>query len=450
MKPTPKFVPGLPVLGNVLAFQKDRNALMRRGLEEIGPVFGLKLFRQNAAVLIGPELHQVFFMETDKKLSMHKTYRFLRAMLGEVAFTAPPETYFKHRPVLHAPFRREKMLAYVEVMQEEIERWLAGLPDSGQMDLNAEIIRLVQRVAGHAFMGRDFINRFDQDFWALYGDLSKGMDPILPPDLPLPKFRRRDAARNKLIAMLTPYFQERRRSPDKFDDFLQDLINTPYKDGSPVEDDILINMILGLVFAGHETTAGQAAWAVIELARNSQYAAQVRQEAERLLPSGLPITQELLNQLKYTEWAVREVERLHPSTDILIRMVEEEIEVGDYRIPPGWIVFVNAFTAQRLPTLFQDPERFDPLRFAPGREEDKQHRFALITFGGGMHKCVGMNFAYNEMMIIAALLLRDFDLELCTPEVRHDSSLGASRPSRTVIQFRRRNSHPTAIIQAEN
>lgn len=450
MKPTPKFVSGYPLLGNVLAFQKDRNALMRRGLEEIGPVFGLKLFNQNAAVLIGPEYHQVFFMETDKKLSMHKTYRFLRAMLGEVAFTAPPETYFKHRPVLHAPFRREKMLAYVEVMQEEIERWLAGLPDAGQMDLNAEIIRLVQRVAGHAFMGRDFINRFDQGFWALYGDLSKGMDPILPPDLPLPKFRRRDAARRKLIAMLTPYFQERRRNPDKFDDFLQDLINTPYKDGSPVEDDILINMILGLVFAGHETTAGQAAWTVIELARNPDYAAQVRQEAERLLPSGIPLTQELLNQLKYTEWAVREVERLHPSTDILIRMVEEEIEVGDYRIPPGWIVFVNAFTAQRLPSLFKDPERFDPLRFSPGREEDKQHRFALITFGGGMHKCVGMNFAYNEMMIIAALLLRDFDLELCTPEVRHDASLGASRPSRTLIQFHRRNPRPAAIFQAEN
>lgn len=443
MNPTPKFLPGLPLIGNLFEFQKDRSAMFRKGLDTIGPVFAFRLANQKAAVLIGPEYQQVFFQETDKKLSMHKTYRFLRAMFGEVAFTAPPETYFKHRPVLHSPFRREKMLAYVGMMQEEIEGWLISLPDTGEMDLNSEIVKLVQNVAGLSFLGKAFRQKFGREFWDHYTILSKGMDPILPPDLPLPRFKRRDAARAKLIEMITPFIEERRRNPGQYDDFLQDFLNTPYKDGSPVEDQIIINMILGLAFAGHETTAGQAAWTIIELLRHPEYRELVEQEVNQHLPPGIAINQELLNKLKHTEWAVREVERLHPSADLLIRMAEEDIEVGGYRIPAGWVLFTSAFTAHRLPEVFADPERFDPLRFAPGREEDKQHRFALIGFGGGMHKCVGMNFAYNEMMMITALLLRDFDVELITKEVKHDLSLGASRPSKTVLRYRRKQ--PVAV-----
>jgi sterol 14-demethylase len=92
-----------------------------------------------------------------------------------------------------------------------------------------------------------------------------------------------------------------------------------------------------------------------------------------------------------------------------------------------------------LPALFDSPDTFDPLRFAPDRAEDKQNRFALIGFGGGTHKCTGMNFANTEMTIITALLFQQFDVELVTqhPQVQH--GLGANRPSKTVVRYRRKS-----------
>ena len=79
----------------------------------------------------------------------------------------------------------------------------------------------------------------------------------------------------------------------------------------------------------------------------------------------------------------------------------------------------------------------DTVRYAPGREEDKQHRFALIGFGGGVHKCAGMNFANMEMTIITALLLQQFDLQLLTPNPTVEHGLGASRPTPTHSGCRR-------------
>jgi sterol 14-demethylase len=135
---------------------------------------------------------------------------------------------------------------------------------------------------------------------------------------------------------------------------------------------------------------------------------------------------------------VNEVTRLNPSANMLIRLVEEAVEFGDYRVPAGWVVFVTAGVAHRLPELFRDPEVYDPHRFGPGREEDRQHRYAMIGFGGGTHKCAGMNFANNEMAMIAALLFQQFDLELLTPDPGIRYGLGANRPAPTRLRYRRK------------
>ncbi|MDQ7028547.1 MAG: cytochrome P450 [Ardenticatenia bacterium] len=94
--------------------------------------------------------------------------------------------------------------------------------------------------------------------------------------------------------------------------------------------------------------------------------------------------------------------------------------------------------AHFLPELFADPFTYDPLRFAPGREEDKADRFALIGFGGGIHKCAGMNFANQEMFVITALLFQQFDVELLTPSPSVERGLGASRPTPTWIRLKRK------------
>ena len=438
MKPTPPALPGAPIVGNTLQFMKDRDGLLQHGFKSLGPVFSLKLAGRQAVVLIGPEYHQMFFTETDKKLSMHKSYQFLAAAFGKVGFAGPPEVYNAQRSILHSPFKGEKMVKSIQVMQIEVQQWLDSLGEQGEIELTSEINTLVQNVASHALMGKTFRDQAGRDFWDLYLILGQSLDAMLPPHLPLPKFIRRDRAKNKLRAILRPILVERRANPEQYDDFLQDFVNARYKDGKPVEDETILSLILGLMFAGHETTAGQAAWTIVELIQHPEYLALVQQELASSLAPAQSIDGKALSSLEHIFWAVQEVTRIHPSADMLWRRAEEEIDLGDYRIPKDWNLMVSPGIAQRLPSLFAEPQDFDPLRFAPNRKEDRQHRFALIGFGGGIHKCAGMNFANNEMMMISALLFQQFDLELLTenPQATHD--MGASRPEKTRVRYRRK------------
>lgn len=438
-KKTPPLVSGAkPLVGHLFEFQKDRHALLERGYREHGEVFAIKLATQPIAVVIGPEHHRTFFTETDEKLNISTPYTFLKAAFGEVLFIASHETYKRQRPLLLQAFGRKKMLRYVEVMQIEVQRWLDGLGDEGEMELTAEIGRLVQQVAGHALMGEAFQEEVGREFWEQYLLLGKALDPVLPPDWPLPKFIRRDRARARLREIMAPIIAERRRNPEQYDDFLQDFVNYRYPDGSEVEDEVLLNLILGLMFAGHETTAGQAGWMIIQLLQNSGYLALVQEEVDEHLPPGTPMSPKVLKQLPHLGWAAQETERRRPSADILFRDVDEPVEMGDYVIPAGWRVQVATEVAHTLPDLWSDPDEYDPCRFAPGREEHKQDRFSLIGFGGGTHKCMGMNFANNEMTVIAALLFQQFDLELLTPEPGIERGLGANRPEETWVRYRRK------------
>jgi sterol 14-demethylase len=446
--PTPPLLSGaLPLLGHTLEFQRTRDNLFRRGYQELGQVFSIRMGARPAAVLIGPEYHQTFFAETDKKLSMHKTYQFLKAMFGEVAFAGPPDVYTRQRPILHRPFKGEKMPGYLKIMQAEIQAWLDGLGEQGELELVGELSTLAQNVAAHALMGRAFRERMGREFWDLYLVLSRAMDPLLPPNLPLPKFFRRDRAKAKLRAILRPIIAERRARPDEHDDILQDFVNSQYTDGAPVEEETIIGLILGLMFAGHETTVGQAAWTIIQLLQNPAYVAGMQAELAEKLPPGAEMDLKRLGSLRTVTWAVHETTRMNPSASMLIRLAEEDLTVGDYTIPKGWVVFITAAVAHRIPELFNAPEQHDPTRFSPERAEDRQHRFAMIGFGGGQHKCVGMNFANNEMAMITALLFQQFELELLTPDPRTHYGIGANRPEATRLRYRRKATAPAAALE---
>jgi sterol 14-demethylase len=121
-------MPGFPVLGNLLEFNRDRYSLLRRGYDTLGPIFSLRLGPQRAAVLIGPHYHQRFFEETDHALSMAPAYKFLVPMFGEpVGVTAAPEDYQEQRAIFLELFKSANMEGYVQVMVQEVQAWLVTL-----------------------------------------------------------------------------------------------------------------------------------------------------------------------------------------------------------------------------------------------------------------------------------------------------------------------------------
>src|SRR5439155_934841 len=132
-------------------------------------------------------------------------------------------------------------------------------------------------------------------------------------------------------------------------------------------------------------------------------------------------------------------ERLHPPLVMLMRKVIGDFGYQQYCLPPGWLALVSPAVTGRLPELYENPDRYDPGRFAPGREEDRKAKFALVTFGGGKHACIGTTFAYLQVKAIWSVLLRRFDLELVDRHVQPNYAtfvVGPRPPCR--IRYRRR------------
>jgi sterol 14-demethylase len=127
---------------------------------------------------------------------------------------------------------------------------------------------------------------------------------------------------------------------------------------------------------------------------------------------------------------------MRPSAETLIRAVKEDIEVGGYRVPKGWFIMTSTAASHFLPNVFAEPNKYNPLRFTEGGEGKG---FNFIAFGGGLHKCTGVNFASTEMAIIMALLFREYDLELMTPYDQIGvKRTGSSKPGKATVRYQKR------------
>ncbi len=427
----------LPIVGHLFDFVRKQDELLQRGAAEHGEIFALNLMGQNVAVLTGVEAKKTFFKETDKKLNMEDGYEFLAAIFGKVAFLADHQTYMNHRPILHALFSRVRMTGYLDVMIEVVHEWIDSLDESGEVEISRAMVDLVKEVAGRSFLGKEINNQLGDDFWRAYDDLSAALDPVLPPHWPLPKFIRRDRAKKYVASVLYPIVRERRANPK--DDAFQMLVEVRMKDGELPSEELIVQLLMALLFAGHETTAGQAAWTIIQLAEHADYLGLVRAEVDGLLGEGQSFDHTTLRGLKYTAMAVDETTRMRPSAETIMRTTLEDVQIGEMTIPKGWMVQTATAVDHFNESVFTEPEKYDPLRFSPERAEQKHDAHSIISFGGGLHKCAGMNFANTEMAVIAALFFHHFDVEFVTPETKVVRSLGSSRPSKTVIRYKKRD-----------
>lgn len=420
---TPPALPGLPLLGNLLEYRREHVEVFRRGHRALGPVFSLRLGPQRAAVMVGPEHHRFFFTQADRALSLPEVYRFVVPMFGAVLnAAADPGVRRGQLALLHTAFRGARMEGYVAAMAAETRAWIRSLGASGTFEVNESLTRLGIDIAAAALVGPEVRAR-TPELRPLFDDLARGMEFVLPPSLPLPRFRRRDRARARLEAMVRPIVEARRTDPAGRDDFLQALASDPEADGAAV------GMALLSVFTGYITTSAQAAWALAQLLESPEWEAAVRDEAGAVLGER-PETVDAasLARLARMEWALKESQRMHPVMSHYARWVAEEFEAGGYRVPRGWLAMVCPAVAHRLPECFADPDRYDPGRFAPGRAEDRATPYALIPFGAGPYRCPGMAFGTNEMKCVLGMLLQHFDLELLDRAPERDFEMGVIRP----------------------
>jgi hypothetical protein len=122
---------------------------------------------------------------------------------------------------------------------------------------------------------------------------------------------------------------------------------------------------------------------------------------------------EALPRLVQTRAVVDEALRLYPPSFVIVREAIGDDFVEGIAAPAGSLVMIAPWVLHRHRALWKDPERFDPARFLPGAPAPD--RFAYLPFGIGPRTCIGQSFALTELVLVLAILIRAFKVELDGP-----------------------------------
>jgi len=431
------------LLGHLAQFQKDPVSTLHRGWRDHGEIFRLRLGPRDLVLFVGPEAHDFYFRASDDELDAKAVYQFTVPIFGRgVAYDVAPEIMSEQLGFLFPALGAPSMRRFVRLMLKETSDFADGLGEEGEIDLPSAMNRLTVNIASHCLLGREVREQVDEGFADAYHDLQKGINTLgfFLPRLPTAAHRSRDRARRRVAALFGEIMAERRRTEAAPEDFMQALMHARYKDGRGLSDDEITGILLTVLFAGQHTSAVLATWTGLELMAAPTYVARLRDEIEEVYAQGEELSLASLKRQTVMENAVRECERLHPPLILLVRKVLKPLRFGDYDVPAGALAMVSPAVSHRLPDVFADPERFHPDRFAPPASEDRQHRYALIGFGGGKHLCMGKHFAIAQLKAIWTVLLDRFDWFLDTemPAPNYGSWVtGPEEPCR--VRYRRRS-----------
>ncbi len=438
-KQLPQVSGSLPLLGHSVEFARDLLNLLRRAHEEHGEVAELKVFGRGIVLLSGPDAQEALFRAPDDILSPNEAYKIMTPVFGkDVVYDASPERMAEQLGMLRPALQDKRMRTYGEIVAEETRRAVAPWGESGELDLVEFCAQLTNYTSTHCLIGREFREQMSEEFARVYYDLERGVTPAayIHANLPIPSMIKRNKARARLVAMIEEIVQQRQESGRVGEDFLQTLMDARYKTGEKLSPHEITGMLLASMFAGHHTSSVTTAWTLIELIKHPDFLDRVLAELAEVYKPGDDVTFASLRQITLTELAVKEALRLHPPLYILLRSALVDFEYAGYLLPKGTWLATSPWVSHRMPSVFSNPERFDPDRFGPGREEDKK-QFSFIAFGGGRHKCLGNAFALLQVKTIFAILLRGFRFELLHDPIVPESGLvmGPKKPFR--VRYRR-------------
>jgi sterol 14-demethylase len=422
----------LPALGHLLELRRAPLALFQRVRDECGDVGEMRWAGQDVVLLSGERAQEAFFRAPEEQLDQAAAYPFMKPIFGPgVVFDTSVEQ--RKQAIKNRSLRDEFMRGHAEVIAAETARMVAGFGATGSVDLLDFFSELTIYTSSSCLLGREFREELGPEFASAYKDLERGTDAFayVNPYLPLPSFRKRDRARARLVELVGEIIERRRREGRETSDLLHVLTKIRNPDGRLRYDaDQITGMFIAMMFAGHHTTSGTAAWTLIELLRHPAALRRVVDELDSLYADGREVSYQALREIPQLENAIKEALRLHPPLVILMRKVLRDFEVGGYRIAAGKLVAVSPAVSNRMPECFPDPGRYDPDRYGPGREEDR-NSFAWIPFGAGRHRCVGAAFAMMQLKAIFSVLLRGFAFELAQPPASYRND-----HSRMVVQLR--------------
>lgn len=410
VQPAPK---PLPV--HRFLFQFLRNplrSLPQAAYEE--PIVMLRRKSGDVAWVMDPALTEEILLDRGghfEKAPIEK--RVFERSLGDGVLTSEGPLWRWQRRTIAPVFRAADIASYVPIMaaaaEEKVARWRLDGPRQRDVDTDmAEVTFVIiarTMLAGGIPAETTAIRQATEHYlssvpWEIAYGLMR-----LPEWLPHPgTWRMNRTAR--IMRQAVHAIIDRRRNADASPADLLGRLHAARdpESGQPLSDDRLVNNLLTLLEAGHETTAKTLTWTLYLLARAPEWQETVRREV--LDVAGINIIQAMhLPKLVQTQMVLKEAMRLYPPASIMARICRRPTKLGEIAITTGTMMVIPIYAIHRHPRLWHDPDRFDPLRFADGRDEVFP-RMKYMPFGAGARTCIGAAFAMTEAAALLATFVR--------------------------------------------
>lgn len=208
------------------------------------------------------------------------------------------------------------------------------------------------------------------------------------------------------MTILKKLVEDRKKTPVNHHDLLDMLLNARYEDGSAMEENQLVDEILILFAAGHETTSNALTFICELLARNPESQIKISNEIKQIKSDSNDLMQ-WIKSANYTKLVIEESMRLYPPAYFMDRVNIHEDEFNGTFLPKGSNLLFSIYEIHRHPDFWKDPEAFIPERFL---EENLKFSKNYYPFGAGPRMCIGNNFAMYEMILTIISLVEQFEI----------------------------------------
>jgi enediyne biosynthesis protein E7 len=328
----------------------------------------------------------------------------VKILLGNGIMTSEGELWRRQRYMMQPMFHRRIITEFARLIATAndrfIERWEAQARRGELVNVTDDMSELTLDIVLRSIFGRDLERLASQlggnPFEVLTKDQARNL-----------RFAYKFRSLAKLVGELV---QRRRGEPEQHFDYIAMLMDARDKEtGDPMGDRQLIDEVLTLIVAGHETTASGLNWTWYLLSQHPEADARLHAEIESVPEDDAPPSLAQMEALPYTQQVVNEALRLYPPGWLLSRRTIGADVLAGFAVPAGTDVLLSPYLLHRHPRYWLEPDAFRPERFAPDHEAERP-RFAYMPFAAGPRHCIGEAFALYEMLMHLYKVARHYRL----------------------------------------
>ena len=382
----------------------------------LGPVFRVRVLNQRPLVLAGPEANALMKQQGHRLFASGAVMRDIHRVLGGDNPTVAELDGPDHRTLragLKEGYSGNTLYAQMEKLVTSQFHLLRRWPVDTPISAFPHVKRLVSTLLGYMATNQEPAEVMD-DLIYFFGTLLRIILKMRPGAV---KYLPRYAAAKRSVHAMARRIWDRhhvRAYLDRGGDFV-DLVRKFHAEHPRLMNERdAVAALIGPFVGGMDTAASTTSFLLYYILRDPELHRAITAEADQAFANGFP-DRDALRGMVRTRHAAMEILRLHPPGPALPRTSIADFEFRGYRIPRHEYCLIAHTVTHHLPQYFPDPQRFDPGRYAPGRNEHLRPN-VYCPYGLGPHTCLGASVANLLYLVVTAVLFRHFHVEMRPPD----------------------------------